>query len=371
MKSLSTAVKVGFFTTIALVVLMVIVTWKSNFFALREGYNITGIFQNIEGLTLGSEVRYRGLNVGQVLKVDPGPTDIRVSLIIKKGLVIPADSELRVAYDGIVGQKFLEIIPGTESRYLTDGSVLIGISTKGIVDFVDIAAQNLLETKAILETIRAIVQDPSILRAFKDAVLTSAVIANNINKLTEELRETNAGIRAITTDPQFQQSVKSIANESSKTLVSANNFFDGVNRLKTRVSGDVQYGSASNIVKGNIDFYQSGPDYLRFGLGEGSNHTNPGIMDVLLSKQMDAKAAIHLGMINTSLGGGVDYWPSNFWMLTGDIYDINNPRPNVPKVRITSTHTIFDKYLDLTLQADDLFNSQRNYLIGIKVKGGF
>ena len=77
---------------------------------------------------------------------------------------------------------------------------------------------------------------------------------------------------------------------------------------------------------------------------------------------------MHLGMINSRLGGGLDVFPSDDWILSGDIYDISNPKPNVPKIRVTSAHELVE-YLDLLLQADDIFNSDRNYLFGVRIKG--
>jgi hypothetical protein len=78
---------------------------------------------------------------------------------------------------------------------------------------------------------------------------------------------------------------------------------------------------------------------------------------------------LRLGMINTHLGGGVDYYASEKLMLSGDIYDINN-KPNNPKLRFTSDYKM-NRYIDLLLQADDFINKgSGNYSIGIRVKPG-
>lgn len=364
---LSTAAKVGLFTVIGLIVLAVMISWKANLGLIRQGYRLIGSFSNIEGLTIGSEVRYRGLNVGQVLKIDPGVEDIKIYAVIKKGIKIPADSTLRVSYDGIVGQKFLEIRPGTLEAILYEpGDTLQGISTAGIVDFVDIAAQNLQETRAILANFRLIVEDPSVQYALKNAVFTAEKAALEIDKLASELRETNAGIRAITTDPKFQDNVKGTVSETHKTLESANTFFEGFGKISLRPSADVQYGSANNVVRGNLDFYQSQRDYLRVGIGEGPTR-DLGLQDLLISRRFMDVLALKLGMINNRLGGGLDLFPSERWVLSGDVYDISNPKPNVPKIRITSAHEVVN-YLDLLLQADDIFNSDRNYSIGVRIK---
>ena len=371
MKSLSTAARVGIFTVVSLIILVIIVTWKSDFFLMREGYHVVGVFQNVEGLTAGSEVRYRGMNIGKVVKIDPSPKEIFVYLVVKKHIKIPVDSTMRVSYDGIVGTKFLEIRPGTQEVYLKNNDKIPGKSAAGVVDFIDMGAKSLEEANAILESVKEMIQNPQIAGAFKAIVLSTQQLTENLNKLTQEIRETNAGIQRITTDPKFQESVVNIADQTSTTLTSANQFFGNIEQLKVRTSGDVLYGSSSNTIKGNLDIYLSDPDYLRFGLGGVGQTQGVGVLDVLLSRGVTKGTALHLGMINTTLGGGIDYVASPNWIISGDIYDINNPKPNVPKFRVTSTTTLFSRYVDLMLQADDVFNPQRNYSFGVKVKGGF
>ena len=358
---LSTAAKVGIMTLIGAIALASIITWKSNLFLIAEGIELVGSFPNIEGLTIGSEVRYRGFNVGKVMRIDPGPADIKVYATVKRGLKMPLDSTLRVGFDGIVGLKYLEIKPGTLEAVYRSGTVMQGISTAGLVDFVDIGTKNLAETKAIFEEFHSFISNPE----FQAAISNTAI---NTEKLTYELRETNAGIAKITTDPKFQESVKGTVAETNKTLSSANRFFEGFGKLNVKPSGDVQYGSSANSIRANVDVSQSEADYLRLGIGEGPTR-NLSLLDVLISRRMLQTFGFKLGMINTYLGGGVDLYANPDWTLSGDMYDFNNPKPAVPKFRVTSSYFVTD-YTSLLLQADDVFNSGRNYSFGLRVQGG-
>ncbi|MBI5698944.1 MCE family protein [Candidatus Saganbacteria bacterium] len=358
---LSTAAKVGIMTLIGVIALAMIITWKSNLFLIAEGIELVGSFPNIEGLTIGSEVRYRGFTVGKVMRIDPGPSDIKVYATVKRGLKMPLDSTLRVGFDGIVGLKYLEIKPGSLEALYRSGTVMQGISTAGLVDFVDVGTQSLKETKAILEEFRRFVSNPELQEAINNT-------ATNTEKLTYELRETNAGIAKITTDPKFQESVKGTVAETNKTLASANRFFEGFGKLNIKPSGDVQYGSSANSIRANVDVAQSEADYLRIGIGEGPTR-NLSLLDVLLSRRILQSFGFKLGMINTFLGGGLDLYANPNWILSGDIYDFNNPKPAVPKIRVTSASEITD-YTSILLQADDIFNSGRNYSFGLRIQGG-
>jgi len=362
---LTTAAKIGLFTLISLVCLALIITWKSNLLLVGTGFDLVGTFPNVEGLTVGSEVRYRGLNVGKIMKIDPGPKDIKVYAVIKRGLLLPEDSQLRVGFDGLVGMKYLEIKPGVSGVAYQSGKMLQGISTAGLVDFVDIGAQNLVETKQILMTLRKIIDDPRLQQAFKNAVFTADEAATDIKLLAQELRMTNDGIRKVTNDPKFQEAVKGTAIETNKTLSNANNFFESFGKLSLKPSADIQYGTVFNTIRGNIDVVQSPENSLRIGMGEGPTR-NLSLLDIELNRLIYPNFGLRLGMINTYLGGGFDYFPTQKIMLSGDLYDFNNPKPNSPKLRATAKYLMFD-YGSVFLQADDFINAARNYSLGVSI----
>ncbi len=79
-------------------------------------------FLNIEGIKVGSNVRYSGINVGDVsdVKLNPDYT-VEVTIKVGRGFDIPVDSTLMVLTDGILGSKYLEISAGSEDEYLKSG----------------------------------------------------------------------------------------------------------------------------------------------------------------------------------------------------------------------------------------------------------
>ncbi len=358
---MSQKAKVGMVMLAAILVLGTIVTWKSALLLRFTGYEMVGSFQNVEGLTVGSEIRYRGFKIGKVMRIDPGTEDIKVFCNIDKGIVFPADSYLRVSFDGLVGLKFLEVRPGYSAEAYRPSDVLVGRSTAGIVDFVDLGAQNLVETKRILANIRDIIERPDIQAAFVNAVF-------NVEKFTEQLKIASEAINKIVADRDFQENFKGTVATTNKTLASANNFFEGFSNIKIKASGDVLLGGLANQVKGNLDIKPNPRNTYKFSLGEGPTR-NLSLLDAQISNQVAKNLALRLGMINTHLGGGIDMFMNTDWTLSGDLYDVNNPKPLYPKVRITSDHKVAD-YVNLLLQADDIVNTgNTNFSFGVRIKG--
>ncbi len=364
---LSTPAKVGILTILALVALGTIIAWKTELFMVREGYEMIGSFNSIEGLTLGSEIRYRGFKIGKVTRIDPGPYDIRVFSVINRSVKFPGDSELRVAYDGIVGLKFLEIRPGTGEATYESPMVLYGVRTASLVDFIDIGSQNLVETKKIMESIRMIVENKQLQESVLRTVFTADKVASDLERLTSEIRETNKGIRDIVTDPKFQQNIKGTIAETEKTLSSANRFFDSAGKMNLRASAGIDIGTSANSVIGNVDLVQNERNFFDLGIGEGPTR-QISLLNVLFNAKVSDTVNYRIGVINNQLGGGLAYYPSRTITYRGDIYDINNPKPNAPKVRLGYEHELAD-YMDLTFKADDVLNQpNRNFTIGIRVK---
>jgi len=364
---LSTTAKVGIITLIAAIALASVIVWKTEIFMVGQGYKLIGSFPSIEGLTIGSEVRYRGFKVGKVLNIDAGPYDIKVHAVVEKTIKFPDDSKLRVAYDGIVGLKYLQIVPGTSEAMYAPPETLYGVKTAGIVDFIDIGSKNLQETKKILESIGLIVDNPELQRSILSTVFTADKVADQLEKLTIELRATNKGIGDIVNDPRFQENVKGTIKETEKTLSSANKFFDSVGRMNVRASGGIDVGNRANAVMGNVDVIRDEGNYFRLSMGEGPTR-QLSLLDVLFNSRLSEDVGFRIGVINNQLGGGIAFYPNQLVTLRGDIYDVNNPRPNWPKLRLGYEYAMLN-YMDLALKADDLLNQgNRNISIGILVK---
>jgi phospholipid/cholesterol/gamma-HCH transport system substrate-binding protein len=71
---------------------------------------------SVHGLIVGSLVKYRGVEVGRVVRIDVSRTDldcVDVEVKIKPGLVMKTDMRAVMVYVGLTGQKYIEISGGT------------------------------------------------------------------------------------------------------------------------------------------------------------------------------------------------------------------------------------------------------------------
>jgi phospholipid/cholesterol/gamma-HCH transport system substrate-binding protein len=91
--------------------------------AVQEDLRLTARFDRIDGLALGADVRLAGVRVGSVTdaRIDPASFAAEVSFRIDRALRLPADSSAEITSDGLLGGKYLSLVPGGSETVLADG----------------------------------------------------------------------------------------------------------------------------------------------------------------------------------------------------------------------------------------------------------
>jgi len=101
----------------------VFIAYKSGNVATSNGYTITAKFDRIDGLSIGSDVRISGLKVGSVVGQDIDQQSyeavVKVSIIDKYKL--PEDSSAEIVSDGLLGSKYMALVPGGSDNMLKNG----------------------------------------------------------------------------------------------------------------------------------------------------------------------------------------------------------------------------------------------------------
>lgn len=91
-----------------------------------KGYELTATFPNLGGLDNGSDVRINGIKVGTVLsqRIDPEDFDAIIEMSIKPDIHLPEDTVAAIESEGLLGDKFVNIIPGHSAKKLQPGGAI-------------------------------------------------------------------------------------------------------------------------------------------------------------------------------------------------------------------------------------------------------
>ncbi len=141
--------KVGVFVFIGLIILTLAVFSIGEIHIFRPGYLIKVSFGFASGIDVGAVVRVAGIEVGEVKDIalsydsKKGKTKIILSVWLDKDVRIPRDSCAYVNVLGLIGETYLEIVPGEDyTHILKHRSLLVGREPIG--------------TEALLETVHKV-----------------------------------------------------------------------------------------------------------------------------------------------------------------------------------------------------------------------
>jgi phospholipid/cholesterol/gamma-HCH transport system substrate-binding protein len=112
----SQKIRIGLFTFIGLLVLIAAIFFIGNQKSLFSAtFKLTGKFNNVNGLQIGNNVRFAGINVGVVNDIDiVNDTTVKVVLTINDNVkqFVKRDARMSIGSDGLMGDKLVVLMPG-------------------------------------------------------------------------------------------------------------------------------------------------------------------------------------------------------------------------------------------------------------------
>jgi phospholipid/cholesterol/gamma-HCH transport system substrate-binding protein len=126
--------KVGIFVFIGLAILVVFVLSIGGFKTWSSGYRVNLIFNFVNGVKLGAPVRFAGVDVGEVKKINlqhkpqQNHTNVCLEVWIRDTVHLPADSTVWINTLGLLGEKYVEIMPGKDyANTIKENQFLVGV----------------------------------------------------------------------------------------------------------------------------------------------------------------------------------------------------------------------------------------------------
>lgn len=191
MHKISLELKVGSFVLSGFIFFCIITFSIGDFYAVKKGYRMSVVAELAGGISHGSIVRYAGVEVGKVddVKLLPNKEDNtnRVEIIIwlPEYIKIEEDARANIHTLGLLGEKYLDIMPGTSGRrILSLGEALVASSGYASLEELSIKGSNVLDgLELTLKSIHDIASDEKIKQNVKNAL-------SNSEELTAELTQT-------------------------------------------------------------------------------------------------------------------------------------------------------------------------------------
>lgn len=274
--------KLGLFvilSTIILVVALYFIGNKQNLFG--KTFSISVIFNNVNGLQLGNNVRYSGINVGTVKGITMiNDSTINVDMIIEDKMLkhIKKNAVAAIGSDGLVGSMIINIVPGKEiSTAITPGDTIKSYSKISTTDMLEtlnttndnaaMLTSDLLKITTSIKqgkgTLGMLIEDEEMAENLKQTVrnlkTSSSDAANTIRKLRSIINSINydESLAALLfSDTISANNMKSIITNLEKSSSGIDSAITNLNDVVLNVKngdGALNYIVNDTVLVNNID----------------------------------------------------------------------------------------------------------------------
>jgi phospholipid/cholesterol/gamma-HCH transport system substrate-binding protein len=120
-------------------VVFVVIAFQSTSVGDVSGYRVSVEFDDVSGLTNGTDVRMAGVKIGTVNSqtLDPDTYFAKVQLNIDETIRLPMDTSARIIPEGLLGGNYVALEPGAEEEMISldgDGSIQYAQGAINVVD---------------------------------------------------------------------------------------------------------------------------------------------------------------------------------------------------------------------------------------------
>jgi phospholipid/cholesterol/gamma-HCH transport system substrate-binding protein len=218
----SQRIKIGLFTALGLVVLICAIFFIGNQKSLFSStIRLNGVFKNVNGLQVGNNVRFAGINVGVVNDIIIlNDTSVKVVLTINDDVkkFIKKDSKMNIGSDGLMGDKLVVILPG-------------GANTSNMINDNDqISAVNPVDVDKIIGKLTKIADN-------------AGTLIDNLSQIMAKVNSGKGSLGRLLNNDKM-------AREMESTVTQAKNTIQNVHKTTTTLNEDLTAAQHNFLLKG-------------------------------------------------------------------------------------------------------------------------
>ena len=177
-----------------------------------KNFTVSGIFTDVSGIKIGNDVRFSGINIGTVSKVEiKNDSLVKIDFSIQENVrkFIRKDSKIEIVPEGLMGVKVVNIYTGSTT-------------------------EEIVEDGDILETIET-VQIDKILRQLNTSSVNTAVITKNLADITEKINRGEGAFGKIFADESLAINLSKIADKTAELTENISAISDKINKKEGTV----------------------------------------------------------------------------------------------------------------------------------------
>lgn len=359
---MNTEAKVGAFTLLGLALLVGIVIFLSGIqIGGKPEYQFQIMYRQVTGLKIGANVSMAGISAGKVTDIKAEDNKVLVTVKVDSDIKIAKNSIFTIDSDGLMGEKFISIIPPEKSTGpVTANEIVVGTDEKGMNYLLNEAGGTLVQMQELMNNMNKVIGDKKVQQAMIDTAMNLQELTANMNQLVNVMaRVANANegnvnsiiedmtvamnnvkqstykiegmlnnIAPVISDPQTATDLRKAINLAGSLSDKAEGAMQRLNQIKTRGSASVYYGSGGKRLRvdGDAYVYFDNKHFVKAGVNDiGGDDSSTDLQMGIINDKLTARG----GLVQSKLGMGMDYQPDDVSTLTAEVYNPNHPRVNI------------------------------------------
>lgn len=195
MRRMDLEFKVGIFVAIGIAILISIIFSIGEIKYFQQRYPIKLLFDFANGVEKAAPVRLAGVQVGEVKDIDivfdetKQKTVVELTVSLDKGAKVEEDAEAFINTLGLIGEKYVEILPGTTGkRILKPGESLQGRDSVPVEKLTEKGYEIASGLNETIKHLNKVVGDPQTQEAFKATMLDLRKLVGSANVVMDKVK---------------------------------------------------------------------------------------------------------------------------------------------------------------------------------------
>lgn len=215
--------KVGIFVLIALIVLAGFVFLISDISLFKPGWNLKVVFGFANGLKKAAPVRVAGVDAGKVSDIrifydsQLQKTRVEITAWLNGDAKVPVDSKAWINQLGLLGEKYLEIIPGkSPSSFLKNNDQLVGEDPIAMEELAEMGRKIGVKLENSIDGLNEVVNTPEGKKDLKEMVSNFKQISDSLNSVLLQIKDGQGTIGKLMYSDAIYNDLESFANDIKK-----------------------------------------------------------------------------------------------------------------------------------------------------------
>ncbi len=261
--------KLGLFVTLGLIAVAVTIVLLGNF-DFKSKYTVNAYFDNASGLPKKSKVKIAGVDVGNIKKIVLENGQAKIVLNISSDVKLYSDATARIVAMGIIGTKYIEVIPGTAANpLLPDGGNINTAESRSVEDMIASVVDKV--NKVLGDVSSGINQDffKNLSDTVKNLKKVSKTIADKEKEISQIITNFNkfSGDLAEVTN-QNKQDIRDIVLEIKKVSKQLDEFMTKINSGKGTIGTLVNDEDMAKELKETVTSIKTTVDQFQSTFGK-------------------------------------------------------------------------------------------------------